>query len=130
MASKRRLFPNGGYRLDGPGRFLHDVLQNPSSNALLKAVLSSRFPEANHSSGLTVPVTVVLRTRAEDEAVLVEWDDWVIGILSRKAAEAAKSAMRKQGNRTYLATEVPAEILVGSGDPQVWVDLPDSPQRD
>lgn len=84
----------------------------------------------NGSIAAKLPATVVLRTRAEDEAVLVEWSGWEIGALSRRSAEAAQAAMRKQGNRTYLPTQVAAEILVSDGDPQVWIDLPDSRQRD
>lgn len=130
MGRKRGLFSSANYRLDGPGRFLHDVLQSAPANALLKAVLSSRFPELNDGVGAKVAATVILRTRAEDETVLVEWDNWAIGALSQEAEEIARSAMRKQGNRTYMATEVRAEILVSAGDPQVWIDLPDAPLRD
>lgn len=130
MGSKRRLFSRATCRLDGPGRFVHDALQSASAKALLKAVLFARYPELNDGSGAKVAATVILRTRAEDETVLVEWDSWVIGALSQEAAEVAKSAMRKHGNRTYMATEVSAEIVLNAGDPQVWVDLPDAPPRD
>jgi hypothetical protein len=116
--------------LHGAGQYLHDALQDSQTKALLRALALSRFPELFDGAEEKVSLTVILRTRAEDETVLVEWDNWVVGTLSRKSAEIAKSAMRKQGNRTYFSTEVDAELLVSGGDPQVWIDLPETSKRD
>lgn len=130
MQSKRGLFSSASRRLDGPGRFLHEVVQSAPAKALLKAVLFSKFPDLADSGEAKLKVTVTLHARAEDESLFVEWESWVIGALSPSAAEIAKSAMRKHGNRTYMATEVLAEIFVRTGDPQVWIDLPEAPTRD
>lgn len=130
MGTTRTPFPRPMYRLHGAGQYLHDALQGSQTKALLRALALSRFPELFDSAWEKVSLTVVLRARAEDETVLVEWDNWVVGTLSSKASEIAKSAMRKQGNRTYFSTEVDAELLVSGGDPQVWIDLPETSKRD
>lgn len=125
MEATRKHSPRAKYRLHGTGQYLHDALHGPQTKSLLRALVLSKTPEFHDGAWVKVAITVTLRARAEDESMLVvEWDDWVVGTLSSQASEIAKFEMRKQGNRTYIATEVPAELLMSGGDPQIWIDLP------